>query len=355
MKKTMFACGGTGGHVYPAIALAESWEKAGFGTAVFAGREEGMERRLVGDRWPFVPVLAWPLKRGSLAANLLLPVRLVRSLFSALKAVRRERPDVVVATGGYVSLPVAAAARILGIPVYLQEQNAVAGVANRVSSRFARKVFLADESAAKALKCPHELSGNPVRPLPVGEKLPVPAEFEGAAERILVMGGSQGAKGLNDRLLGCAEKIGARPGLSMVWQTGPAQFDEVSAATKGFANVHPTAFVSQVYPYMQNATLVVCRAGASTLAEITAFGKPTVLVPFPFATANHQEHNARTLERAGAALVELESEPDDLWNKISSLLDDPARLESMGKAALELGHPDSAMEIAKRIHAEVER
>ena len=131
MKKTMFACGGTGGHVYPAIALAESWEKAGFGTAVFAGREEGMERRLVGDRWPFV------------AANLLRPVRLVRSLFSALKAVRRERPDVVVATGGYVSLPVAAAARILGIPVYLQEQNAVAGVANRVSSRFARKVFLA--------------------------------------------------------------------------------------------------------------------------------------------------------------------------------------------------------------------
>ncbi len=100
MKKTMFACGGTGGHVYPAIALAESWEKAGFGTAVFAGREEGMERRLVGDRWPFVPVLAWPLKRGSLAANLLLPVRLVRSLFSALKAVSRERPEVVVPTGG---------------------------------------------------------------------------------------------------------------------------------------------------------------------------------------------------------------------------------------------------------------
>ena len=127
----------------------------------------------------------------------------------------------------------------------------------------------------------------------------------------------------------------------------------MTAAVREFPNVHPAAFVSQVYPYMQTADLVVCRAGASTLAEITAFGKPTILVPFPFATANHQEHNARTLERAGAALVELESEPDDLWNKISSLLDDPERLRAMGEAARKLGHPDSAMEIAKKLHAEV--
>ena len=353
MKKVMFACGGTGGHVYPAVALAESWRSAGFGEVCFAGRTAGMEYRLIGDKWRFCPVLAWPLRRGSVAANLLLPFRLVRSLLSALKVVRAERPDLVVGTGGYVSLPVVAAARILGIPVFLQEQNAVAGVANRVASRFARKVYLADAAAAKALRCPWELTGNPVRPLPVKEKPAVPAEFAGAERRVLVLGGSQGAKGLNDRLLACREKIGARKGLAFVWQTGPAQIDEVTAAVREFPNVHPTAFVSQVYPYMQTADLVVCRAGASTLAEITAFGKPTILVPFPFATANHQEHNARTLERAGAALVELESEPDDLWNKISSLLDDPERLRAMGEAARKLGHPDSAMEIAKKLHAEV--
>ena len=353
MKRVLFACGGTGGHVYPAIALAEAWESQGHGEAHFAGRAASMESRLVGTRWPFHEIVAWPLTRGRLVANLLLPVRLVRSAISACRAVRRLRPDLVVGTGGYVSLPVLFAAKIYRIPFILQEQNAVAGVANRVASRWAKVAFLADEAASRSFKCRVVISGNPVRPLPVDQTLLVPEQYAGAKEKILVLGGSQGAKGVNERLLAALEKMNQRSGLAVVWQTGPAQYEEMKSAVGSSANVYPVAFIDGVYPYLQHADLVICRAGASTLAEVTAFGRASILIPYPYAAANHQVHNAQALEERGAAVVELESEPDRLWEKVEKILGDRELRTKMADAARSMGHPNSAIEIVTQIAQEM--
>ncbi len=350
MKKVLFACGGTGGHVYPALAIADSIHSMGNYEIAFAGRSNSMEARLIGNRWKFFPLLAVPLVRGSIIQNLTLPWTLTRSLWSAYRVMRKVQPDLVVATGGYVSLPIQVVAGLKGLPVYLQEQNAVAGVANRIGSRFARKIFVTSPDAAQffpAEKC--SIQGNPIRSLPQPGSLAVPSEFANAEFRILVLGGSQGGRGINRKVGAFLSKIAEHQNISLVWQVGAKNIDAIRKEFTIPSNVTVAGFLDPVYAYMDYADLLISRAGASTLAEILAFGKPSVLMPFPFATANHQEHNARVLEKAGAALVELDDEPDQLWTKVESLINNISNLETMAKAAKQLGMPDAADRIAHEI------
>ena len=149
MKKFLFVCGGTGGHIFPAVAIAESLKKMGVTQITFAGRKDSMEERLVAKNWPYEYISAVPLHRGPFLKNLSLPFNLLKSLGRAKSVVKKVNPDVVVATGGYVSLPIVLAAGSMGIPVYLQEQNAVAGVANKVGSRYAKMIFVTSEEAMK--------------------------------------------------------------------------------------------------------------------------------------------------------------------------------------------------------------
>ena len=142
MKKFLFVCGGTGGHIFPAVAIAESLKKMGVEDITFAGRKNSMEERLVAGNWPYEYITAEPLHRGPFLKNLALPYKLLKSLSNAKKVIRKVKPDVVVATGGYVSLPIVLAAGSMGIPVYLQEQNAVAGIANKMGARYAKTVFV---------------------------------------------------------------------------------------------------------------------------------------------------------------------------------------------------------------------
>ena len=149
MKKFLFVCGGTGGHIFPAVAIAESLKKMGVEDITFAGRKNSMEERLVAGNWPYEYITAEPLHRGPFLKNLALPYKLLKSLSNAKKVIRKVKPDVVVATGGYVSLPIVLAAGSMGIPGYLQEQNAVAGIANKMGARYAKTVFVTSEDAAK--------------------------------------------------------------------------------------------------------------------------------------------------------------------------------------------------------------
>src|SRR5574344_504802 len=321
-KKFLFACGGTGGHVFPAMAIAESLKALGIPDISFAGRADSMESRLVSPHWEYDVITAVPLHRGALMSNLALPFKLVKAIASAKKVIAKRKPDVIVATGGFGSLPVVYAAGRMGIPVYIQEQNAVAGVANKVGSRYAKKIFVTSKNAAKLF--------------PEGKKC------------VLVLGGSQGAAGINTKIENSISKIAARSDVAVLWQAGakkaPAIADRVHAP-----NVFVKGFVDNVYAFMAYADVIVSRAGASTLAEILAFGKPSVLLPYPFATANHQEFNARAVENAGAALVELDDEPDHLWEKVENLLANTDELNRMAKAAQALGMPDAADKIAKVI------
>ena len=350
MKKFLFVCGGTGGHIFPAVAIAESLKKMGYTDITFAGRKDSMEERLVASNWPYEYITAEPLHRGPFLKNLALPFKLSKSLVRAKSVVKKVNPDVVVATGGYVSLPIVMAAGRLEIPVYLQEQNAVAGVANKVGSRYAKTIFVTSDAAAKffpAEKC--MVFGNPVRKLPDGDTLARPAEFAPGKKAVFIVGGSQGAAGINNKIEESIKAIAARDDVSVVWQVGVKNVEAISQRVGDVPNVAIRGFLDGIYAYMKHADLIISRAGASALAEILAFGKPSILLPFPHATANHQEHNARVVEKAGAALVELDAEENHLWEKVEQLLADESRLSSMAAAAKGLGMPDAAEQIAKAI------
>lgn len=350
MKKFLFVCGGTGGHIFPAVAIADSLKKIGVTDITFAGRKDSMEERLVAKNWPYEYISAVPLHRGPFLKNLALPFNLSKALVRAKSVIKKVKPDVVVATGGYVSLPIVLAAGTAGIPVYLQEQNAVAGVANKVGARYAKTIFVTSDEAAKSFpaeKC--MIFGNPVRELPTGDTLPRPAEFEAGKKAVFIVGGSQGAVGINNKIEESIKAIAAREDVSVVWQVGVKNVEAIGARVGEVKNVAIRGFLDNIYAYMKHADLIISRAGASALAEILAFGKPSILLPFPHATANHQEHNARVVEKAGAALVELDAEENHLWEKVESLLGDESRLSAMADVAKKLGMPDAADQIAKVI------
>jgi UDP-N-acetylglucosamine--N-acetylmuramyl-(pentapeptide) pyrophosphoryl-undecaprenol N-acetylglucosamine transferase len=171
-------------------------------------------------------------------------------------------------------------------------------------------------------------------------------EFREGKKAVFIVGGSQGAVGINTKIEESIGRITGNEDVSVVWQVGVKNVDDITGRLGILPNVSVKGFLNGIYAYMKHADLIISRAGASALAEILAFGKPSILLPFPHATANHQEHNARVVEKAGAALVELDSDPNDLWNKTLSLLSDEEKLEKMAVAAKGLGMPDAADRIA---------
>jgi len=310
MRKIFFVCGGTGGHVFPAVAVAENL--AGSYDIIFAGRAApSMEEKLLSSKFSYRHIKAVPLARNSIIKNLLLPFSLLSCVLGAMKLLKQEKPEFIVGTGGYVALPVMLAAILKRVPFYVIEPNAVMGIANKICAKFAKKVYVA----------------SPVRKMP--ENLPAPEAFADSDKfRILITGGSQGALGINKKIEQIIDKL---ENVSIVWQVGAKNVEKY--------NKYPcaVAFLDNIYAYMQHADLIISRSGASTLAEILAFGKPSILLPYPYATANHQEHNARAVEKEGAAYVELDKEPNALLEKITSLINDREKLAFMSEKAGELG------------------
>lgn len=353
--------GGTGGHVYPGLAVAEQLRRLAPEAEIrFVGTRKGIEATLVPQAgWPFVAVAASGFRGLSPVARLRFLVNFALGGFGSLALLLRWRPDVVLGTGGYVSAPVIAAARTLGVPCAVQEQNAIPGSVNRFVGRWARRVYLGFAGAARwfpAGRC--VATGNPVRGAMAAAATAPPRAWESApgTKRVLVFGGSGGAATLNRAVIMAAAGWNARPGLTMLIQTGPREHAFVAAAVEvaapgGALTVVP--YIDDMATELARADLVVCRAGAMTLAELHCLGKPALLVPFPYATDNHQLRNARDCEAAGAALVLVDSECDGprLAEAVAALLDDPARLQALGEAARRLARPQAAAVIAADVLA----
>ncbi len=350
--RVLIAGGGTGGHLMPALHVAH--ELAARGAAVMlVGGVRGRDGEILERTWrPYRLIPAPLLERRRWWTNVSLPVRLGRALAAARAVVREFRPDVVVGTGGYVSVPVGLAARAARIPLVLQEQNRHPGVATRLLARWAEAVCVGFAEAARSLPEGRvAVTGNPIA-LP----RPTPADF---AERfdpgrrtVGVFGGSQGARAINEAVLSV---WGARPedAPNLVWQTGQTDEARMRASAAWPGRVVIREFFSPmtaVYPLLD---LIVCRAGAMTLAEVTAWGIPAILVPYPWATADHQTANARALERAGAAVTIAEPElaSGRLAAEVDRLLGQPARREAMAEAARKLGRPEAAARVADRVLA----
>jgi len=309
--KVLFAGGGTGGHLYPAVAMAQELQRMVPGVGIlFAGTSRGIEAREIprlGYRLHLLEVRG--LKRGrslkDMASNIGVVADFIGALAGAVALVGKERPDVVVGTGGFVSAPVLFAAQLLGRKTLIQEQNAFPGVTTRLLSALASEVQLSFEEAGRYLpkKKGVMISGNPARSFELVDAAAAREHFglDPSRPTLLVFGGSRGARSINNAVLRNRELFGRAA--NILWQTGSLDFERISDACTPSRHL-------QVVPYIENmgiaysaTDLVLCRAGASSIAELTNLGKPSVLVPYPFATGDHQRHNARSLLHSGAAAV----------------------------------------------------
>ncbi|HEY9531396.1 MAG TPA: undecaprenyldiphospho-muramoylpentapeptide beta-N-acetylglucosaminyltransferase [Burkholderiales bacterium] len=336
--------GGTGGHIFPGLAVAQEMRLAGW-EVVWMGARGGMEERLVPPRGYKAAWIRARAARGKgLLQKALLPANLLLSFWESARHLRRIRPDVVLGLGGYVAFPGGMMASLLNRPLALHEQNAVAGLANRVLSTVSDKVMVAFPGALRKA----EWTGNPVR-TDIAAMAAPQARFAGRTGplRILVVGGSLGAQALNETMPRAVALLADKP--HVVHQSGEKHLDKLrqhyaQAGVQG----ELLAFIDDMARRYAEADLVICRAGAVTVAELSAGGMASILVPFPHAVDDHQTANARFLADAGAALLvqQRDMTAERLAALIASL--DRTRLLDMAKKARALGKPDAARIVAQR-------
>jgi UDP-N-acetylglucosamine--N-acetylmuramyl-(pentapeptide) pyrophosphoryl-undecaprenol N-acetylglucosamine transferase len=346
--RLLIAGGGTGGHVFPAVAVAEALQGLADVDVVFCGTDRGIESRVVPARgWTLEKLDVVPIRGGG-------PVRAARGVGMAARAtvhafetVRRVRPRAALSVGGYAAGPVSLAAAALGVPIAVLEPNSTVGLANRILGRFARRAYVAWEEAASSFPR-HALRPYGV-PLRAGFA-PTPY-LPAVTPRVLVMGGSQGAAALNDRLPKALGRIGARGrSAAIVHQAGRGRDAEVreAYAREGLRHASVVPFIEDVAAAIASADVIVARAGAVTIAEITAIGRAAVLVPFPHAADDHQLKNARALARTGAAvcMAQRDADPQRIADAIEGLLADDAARRAMADASRAHGRPRAGQDVA---------
>jgi UDP-N-acetylglucosamine--N-acetylmuramyl-(pentapeptide) pyrophosphoryl-undecaprenol N-acetylglucosamine transferase len=345
--RAILAGGGTGGHVIPALAIAQQLQKDYAAEVLFIGTARGIENRLVpaaGFSLRLVEVGA--LNRVSLKTRLQTIFDLPRAVWDSHRILSQFRPNVVIGVGGYASGPAMLAAALSRIPTLVFEPNFVPGFANRlVAPLVSGAAVHFSETGRYFRRC--EVTGVPVREafFQIGNQHPANTK-----PTLLVFGGSQGAHAINQVVMDSIAELRLRvPGIHIVHQTGERDYNDAQAAYAKFGDfVEVYRFIDDMPGLFARADLLICRSGASTVAEVTAAGKPAAFVPFPRAADDHQKRNAEALERAGAAVMLEESRltRESLVEAVSSLFGEPARLEKMGEAARKLSHPNAARDIA---------
>jgi UDP-N-acetylglucosamine--N-acetylmuramyl-(pentapeptide) pyrophosphoryl-undecaprenol N-acetylglucosamine transferase len=351
--RVLIAGGGTGGHIIPALAVARELAAHHAAALLFVGTARGMESRLVPEAgFNLKLVDVGQLKNVSLVTRLRTLMDMPRSIFSCRKLIRDFRPNVVFGVGGYASGPAMAAALQLRIPAMAFEPNAMPGLANRLVGKRVQAAAVNFASAAKWFQNA-EVTGIPVRP----EFFTLPSPPAGAPPHLLVFGGSQGARLFNVNLPKILKDLlSAIPEVTVLHQSGTRHAETTQAAYTA-TGADPgrwqvRAFLDDMPARFAQATLVMARSGASTVAELAAAGKPALLVPFAAAADDHQRRNAEEMVKAGAADLLDEKDldvPGKLLGSLTSLLISPDRLAAMSAAARTQAHPDAAQRIANRL------
>ncbi len=359
--KIIISGGGTGGHIYPALTIAEQLKKLEpDAEIIFVGTSQGLEKDIIpryGYTLRFIEVAGF--KRSLGLDTLRSSVKLVRGLFDARKVLREIRPDLVIGTVGYVCGPLVFIAALQKLPTCIQEQNAMPGVTNRILSHCVKKVFLGYKEAIKyfSRKGSLEYTGNPIREEILAKKREEAIETLGLdphKKTILVSGGSRGARSINKAMLEAERALSGRHDVQVLHATGTANYaeymQEVDKQGGLGENIFLTPYLHDMPEALAAADLAVFRAGAIGLAELTARGIPSILVPYPYATANHQEFNARALEAGGAARVILDREltGEKILEIAEHLFLHAGELKKMREAARAMGRPQAAELISRQ-------
>ncbi|HZS05809.1 MAG TPA: undecaprenyldiphospho-muramoylpentapeptide beta-N-acetylglucosaminyltransferase [Blastocatellia bacterium] len=357
--RVIIAGGGTGGHIYPGIAIAQEFKRRNAATEVlFVGTARGMETRIVPrEGFPLELIEVAALKGVSLVRRIKSLLLLPKSFLVVRSLIKRFRPDVVIGVGGYSSGPVVMVASLMGVPTMVAEQNALPGFTNRMLARFVRAAAVSFEEARAFFGNKAEITGNPVRAEFFG--VPEHEDVSGATSHkahILFTGGSQGARPINEALIAALPLLTSeKDRMTFTHQTGEKDLERVRAAYEQSgisAEVKP--FIERIVDEFARADLVVGRAGATTVAELAAAGKPALMIPFPLAADDHQRKNAEAVERAGAGRMILQSEltGERLADEILRLVRDPQRLRQMSEQSRKLARRDAAarvVDLAMRI------
>jgi len=354
--RILFAGGGTGGHLFPAIAVAEALGKLRPDSIIsFVGSADRIEARVVpGLGFDFDTIWIAGLKRSVSLGSLLLPLKILVSLLQSLRILHRRAPHVVVGTGGYVSGPLVYAAAKTGRRTLIHEQNEYPGITTRLLARQADEVHVTWESSLKRIGRAKRtvLSGNPVRLSLARIDASDARESYGlqpGRRTLFVFGGSLGASSINRAVRALTPRL-VREDFQLIWQTGARDYSEFAPLGALYTGqVVVRAFIDDMDKAYSAADLVVCRAGATSLAELTALGIPSILVPYPHAAANHQYCNAVALSDRGAARVVRDDELHRLEHEAFSLLADTMELQRMSANAAALGRPQAAIDIAEAV------
>lgn len=359
--KVILSGGGTGGHIYPALTIADQIKALRPDTEItFVGTRQGLEKDIIpryGYKLEFIEVAGF--KRSLSFDTLRSGVKLMQGLKDAYSLLNRLKPDLVIGTGGYVCGPILFLAALKGIPACIQEQNAMPGVTNKILARYVKKVFLGYGEAEKYFGGSSKkiFTGNPIRSEIMQNKRKdaiVELGLNPSKKTILVSGGSRGARSINNAMQYVERELSGRSDVQVLHATGEVNYEFYMSEIKKGGLLEDNIIIR---PYLHNmpmalaaADLAVFRAGAIGLAELAAKGVPAILVPYPYATANHQEFNAKAVEAAGAAKVILDKDltGENLLEEIEKLLISDNGLQAMKKAAKSLGRPDAAAEIAQQ-------
>ncbi|MFN2363682.1 MAG: undecaprenyldiphospho-muramoylpentapeptide beta-N-acetylglucosaminyltransferase [Halarsenatibacteraceae bacterium] len=353
MMKLVLAVGGTGGHIFPAIALAKKWTEAD-DEVIYIGGINSLEEKLTKEEeinFHKIPVKPLPRK---LSINLFTSVASnFNAVLKARKILKREDPDIVVGTGGYVSGATVLAARLLNIKTLIHEQNSVPGLTNKITAKFVDKIALSYKESAGYFKTRAEklvLTGNPVRKKLLEVNSEEARDHLGISNNkkvLLVMGGSQGAASINQLMLDIYDDLIKIDNLTIIHITGDNDFNKVKTKIDSYNDINQKVIVSSFinnieYP-LAAADLIISRAGAVTLAEITALGLPSILIPYPYATNNHQYKNAKILEESGAAFIYKDDNLDRkvILTQLKDLINNDKKLLEMSNISKSIGKPDA--------------
>lgn len=362
--KIIMTGGGTGGHIYPAIAIADKMKRRRPETEVFfIGGKRGMENRLVPEAgYPFEAIHVSGLNRKNMLKNIKTLTDLAKGIRESLAIIDREKPDIVMGTGGYVCGPVMLAAKMRGVKTAIHEQNAFPGVTNKMLSRFVDKVFISFAGSEKYFKSGKEkiiLSGNPLRKEFAVSDSEEDRKKLGVLEKefmILCFAGSMGAARISEAMTEVTKAIGGMREIKLFFVTGKPYYEKIKKelGEEGIVmgeNVHIMEYINGMAAYISAADVVVSRAGALTISELTACGKPAILIPSPNVTANHQYHNAKVVENEGGALIieEKELSGEKLTSTILRLKGNKEMLNKMALASRKLAATDAAEIIYEQV------
>ena len=349
--KVMIACGGTGGHLFPGIAIAEAMVSLKPSTSiVFAGTNRGLEGSLIPQKgWPLLSVGSMSIKDRKGLGRIVAYARLPFSILEAMRVIKRERPQMLIGIGGYAAGPLTLAAALMKIPTAIVEPNAIAGFANRMLGRFVSRVYTGFPEAAEFFpKKKVLLTGNPVREEIVAIKRNNSVTHD--AMTIFCFGGSQGALALNRALIAALPHLaGSQEKLRFIHQVG--EHENIEAVRRAYADngfeAKVFAFTDRIWEFYERADLIICRAGAITVAELSVIGLPAIFVPYPYAADDHQRANAESLVRREAAEMVLQQDlsGERLASEIKKMTKE--RLTTMAAASNRAGRPDAAKKIVE--------